>query len=157
MTRARTLKLAAALLAGLAALPALAAPASVPKELTFRIGGGLQGVVTLSFKDGKLTCEQTRGAPEMPVAQTSPEAWQQFRAALDEVNVWRWRSAYANPYVLDGTVWNLHVRYADKVVGSSGANEYPNANGGPNGSSEYSESFNQLRAALMKLAVGCLL
>lgn len=52
--------------------------------------------------------------------------WKAFRSKLDKMDVWSWRKRYKSKFIiLDGTQWDLELRYPDRVIRSSGSNEYP--------------------------------
>jgi hypothetical protein len=54
----------------------------------------------------------------------SEEQWREFREALDSANVWSWKEYYDSD-ILDGTQWELTIRYGDAYVSSGGSNNYP--------------------------------
>ena len=52
--------------------------------------------------------------------------WKAFRRKLDKMDVWSWRKHYESELmILDGTQWDLELRYPDRVIRSSGSNAYP--------------------------------
>jgi hypothetical protein len=55
--------------------------------------------------------------------------WRQFRKALDDMDVWSWKSSYepsdVGEVVMDGEGWILAIGYPDRSVSSSGANAGP--------------------------------
>lgn len=51
--------------------------------------------------------------------------WRIFWLVLNHVKVWRWDEHYSDSFTLDGTSWNLKIKYRRKVVESRGCNAYP--------------------------------
>lgn len=52
--------------------------------------------------------------------------WKAFRRKLDKMDVWSWRKHYKSELmIMDGTQWDLQLSYPDRVIRSSGSNEYP--------------------------------
>jgi hypothetical protein len=55
--------------------------------------------------------------------------WRIFWLALNHVQVWRWDANYSDPFTLDGTSWNLKIKYRRKEIVSRGSNAYPESSG----------------------------
>lgn len=51
----------------------------------------------------------------------------EFLDGLREIHIGEWRTNYMNPYVLDGTQWELTIEFSDghKPFKSGGSNAYP--------------------------------
>ena len=69
--------------------------------------------------------------------------WMAFRKALDEAKVWKWKKSYSNTRVMDGTVWELSVKYQDADIDTHGNNAYPDK-----------QQFEIFRTAVVKLLGG---
>lgn len=93
------------------------------------IGIQLKGDVLERFFNGHLTDE---------VFQPAVSDWQRFSDALTTINVWSWKEEYFDPYILDGTQWELELRDGPKEIISSGSNLFPEQ------FDEFVESVNQL-------------
>ncbi len=72
----------------------------------------------------------------------SEDQWREFRKALDNANVWSWKEYYDSD-ILDGTQWELTIKYRDAFVSSGGSNNYPPE-----------EEFKQFEAAVRQLLGG---
>jgi hypothetical protein len=72
----------------------------------------------------------------------SEDQWREFRKALDSANVWSWKKYYDSD-ILDGTQWELVIKYEDVPVRSAGSNNYPPE-----------EEFKQFEAAVSQLLGG---
>ena len=56
--------------------------------------------------------------------KVSEEQWREFREALDRANVWTWKKYY-DSFIVDGTQWELIIKYKDADVHAEGSNNYP--------------------------------
>jgi hypothetical protein len=72
----------------------------------------------------------------------SEDQWREFRKALDRANVWKWKKYYDSD-ILDGTQWNLRIKYLDAFLHSGGSNNFP-----------LKQEFEQFRAAVTVLLGG---
>ena len=132
-------------------------PSSVPNKLSTHIGGFLGASYGLELKDGALTyTKASRGGSSREQKTITPTAaqWDEFRRTLDELKVWQWRADYPNSGVMDGTHWSLDIDYSDHALHARGSNNYPDANGKPNGSPESTQTFKRYLAAIQKLVGG---
>jgi len=84
----------------------------------------------------------------------SEEQWAAFRAALDDIGVWRWKERYPNPGVCDGTHWALEIRCDDAETSCSGDNNYPDETGEPPDSPGPTPAFRRFLEAVQALLGG---
>ncbi len=102
----------------------------LPEQFKASIGGffgpsyevELQSDGTLLYTDDPYDFPMP--AREREGITVSEDQWREFRKALDSANVWSWKNYY-DSYVLDGTQWELVIRYGDAFVSSGGSNNYP--------------------------------
>jgi len=102
----------------------------------------LQPDGTLRYQHNPQTFTSSPGIKTRRIEVTD-EQWREFRKALDDVNVWAWKKDYTDPNVLDGTQWNLRIRYGDASVFSHGSNAFPPK-----------RDFERFRTAVVKLLGG---
>ena len=101
---------------------------SIPEMFEFYIGGFGADCYTIKYEDRKLTDSQSDSvcSPYNLFEITPSQAeWEQFWQKLTDLNVWKWKTRYDDPGVLDGTQWNLEIKIDGKMKKSSGSNEYP--------------------------------
>ena len=127
---------------------------ALPSEFSAFIGGfdGKSYKVELSGEQGVLHLEgphmfavkgKDNPQAKKTVIPVDPAKWKAFRKALDEAKVWEWKKEYINPEIMDGTVWELKVKYADASATVSGSNAYPDK-----------KQFAAFRAAVVALTGG---
>src|SRR5947209_18363800 len=78
---------------------------SLPKRFSAHIGGFLGASYGLELKDGTLTYTNSARAGSRPKEKTiTPTAaqWREFHQALDDLNVWQWRSEYSTHGFVEG-------------------------------------------------------
>ena len=129
----------------------------MPERFTAYIGGFLGASYGIELRAGTLSYTSSdRGRQNTKHARITPTAveWREFRRTLDDLKVWQWRTDYPNQGTADGTQWSLDIAYADHSVKSRGDNNYPQANGKPNGKPEATETFNRYLVAISKLIGG---
>ncbi len=129
-----------------------------PKHFKTAIGGFLGTAYRLDLQDDG-TLDYTvaaRGGGGEKHTKIKPSAaeWKEFRATLDALKIWQWQPRYAHEGVLDGTQWLLDVSYADRAIRSEGSNNYPEATGQPNHTSDFTPAFTRYLAAVEKLIGG---
>jgi len=127
--------------------------AAVPRIFKARIGGMMGGTYRVELTDGTLVYSTSRGRKDGDPVKVTPTAdqWREFRATLDDLNVWRWNADYMNQQVADGTQWALEIGYADHSLKAAGSNSYPDDNGKPNGKPDTTKAFGRYLAAVKKL------
>jgi hypothetical protein len=106
---------------------------TTPDQLEFEIGGCFGVSHGLELANGELLYLAFEGGSSQPKRQArlnpSPAHWAAFWEAMDQINVWAWRSDYSTPDVLDGTSWSLKLQHAGRTMSSGGDNGYPGGNG----------------------------
>ena len=61
-----------------------------------------------------------------PFLIPSEEDWKLFWDTVDDLNVWKWEKDYFDPYILDGTQWELLIkRKGRRKRRIYGSNKYP--------------------------------
>ncbi len=131
--------------------------APIPQRLSIYIGGFLGASYQLDLRDATLeysASEAGRRNPRQTMITPTPAQWREFRQALDELKVWRWRAEYHTPGAIDGTQWGLEISYPDRSLKTKGNNRYPEANGKPSGKPEQTETFRRYLMAVQKLTGG---
>ena len=63
----------------------------------------------------------------------------------------QWQSDYPNSGVMDGTQWQVEIVYPDQTVKAKGDNNFPEADGKPNLSPNWTPSFRKFVSALRTL------
>jgi len=58
--------------------------------------------------------------------EVTPEAWREFRMAIEKAHVLSWKDKYIDEHVCDGTQWSFRVKYKDKELDIYGSNMIPN-------------------------------
>jgi hypothetical protein len=149
-----------ALAIGLATATTLVAadPSPAPEKFRAHIGGFGGGDFVVEWRDQVLTYTsraRERGQPARTESIVpTPAQWREFRAALDELKVWQWKSEYTNPGIMDGTQWSLDVVYADHSLSSQGSNNFPKADGKPAGQPAPTKTFQRFLGAVKNLLGG---
>jgi hypothetical protein len=100
-----------------------------PKRLYVAIGGYMGTSYSIELSAGKLryvVYEHGYATSREETITPTAEQWSKFRAALDSIGVWQWKSHYPPQLgICDGTGWTLEVSYEDIEVYSDGDNSYP--------------------------------
>ncbi len=148
---------AMAILLAASAVSTAADPSAEPRQFSASIGGFMGGSYKVELQGGAVTYTTfgagRRNPKSTKITPTAAE-WREFRNALDEVKVWRWRAEYMDRRVMDGTQWSLDVAFADRAVKARGSNSYPGADGRPNGRPEPTASFTRYLSAVERLIGG---
>ncbi len=135
-----------------------AEPSPAPTKFRAHIGGFGGGNYVVEMHDDVLTYTartKERGRPAQTEAVIPTAAkWREFRAALDELRIWQWKSDYPTQGALDGTQWSLEVAYADKSLVTQGSNNFPDASGEPTGQPVPTKVFQRYLAAVKSLLGG---
>ena len=131
-------------------------PTAIPQTFSVRIGGMLGSTFRVELSGKTLDYSVTRRRETSAPVKVTPttEQWREFRKALDEANVWRWKSDYLNRRVMDGTQWSLDITYADRSIKAAGSNSYPDDKGKANGQPQFTPAFARYLAAVEKLLGG---
>jgi hypothetical protein len=149
----------AALITGIAALLPMTSKAAtdlVPEKLKAEIGGFLGTSYSVELHNGVVRHSAAKPGEKADVKEVVPTVrqWRDFRRALDEINVWSWRTNYVDVRVCDGTAWSVEIRYSDRALDSKGSNSYPGRAGKRSARPEATRAFSSYLAAVKKLLGG---
>lgn len=83
-------------------------------------------------------------------SKVSAEQWQIFWDVLSNIKLWKWKSSYNNPLILDDYLitWDLKIKYNGIVLESAGYNAFP---GDDSSDPEENEQFDIFVFAVQKL------
>ena len=83
-------------------------------------------------------------------SKVSAEQWRIFWDVLSIIKLWKWKSSYINPLLLDDYVitWDLKIKYNGIVLESAGYNAFP---GDDSSDPEENEQFDKFVFAVTKL------
>ena len=83
-------------------------------------------------------------------SKVSAEQWRIFWDVLGIIKLWKWKSSYINPLLLDDYVitWDLKIKYNGIVLESAGYNAFP---GDDSSDPEENEQFDKFVFAVRKL------
>ena len=115
-----------------------------PNQLEISIGGYMGSSYSLELKDSGLQYEHSGdhySNPQIEVVPVTDEQWRAFRATLDSIGVWQWKSSYPNPGICDGTQWSASIAFQDAKVECRGDNSYPEGEGGADENNDPFEAF----------------
>jgi len=86
-------------------------------------------------------------------SKVSAEQWRIFWDVLGNIKLWKWKSSYNNPLLLDDYVitWDLKIKYNGIVLESAGYNAFP---GDDSSDPEENEQFDKFVFAVRKLRGG---
>lgn len=98
-------------------------PSLLPEKFKFNIGGFHEGHYVIEYDGENLIYEHGYG--QKTVVNPSLTEWEIFWCKVDELDIWRWKQAYDNLDILDGTQWNLKLKHNGRTKNSYGSNEYP--------------------------------
>ena len=130
---------------------------TIPQGFRTSIGGLLGTTYSVEFRSGVLHYSAADGLKTNQVVQVTPSAqqWREFRRALDDLDIWQWRTNYPNSRgVRDGAQWSVEVAYSDRSLKTQGNNNFPGRGGKPSGSPAYTKLFSGYTAAVSKLLGG---
>lgn len=134
-----------------------AEPSPIPTKFNAYVGGFMGASYSVELHDGILIYTASglgHSNPKHKKITPTPPQWLEFRQTLDDLKVWQWRNEYPTDGTHDGTQWSLEIAYADRTLRSKGDNNYPDAAGKPNRSSETTKAFKRYLAAVQKLIGG---
>lgn len=99
------------------------------EEIYFEIGGFCSGYdkYRIVFRNGLAQLVRTPWFGEPIEKHYSPEEAKQFLNTFEDLHVEYWNSEYNEPYICDGTQWELAVKYeGQRGTVWVGSNAYPN-------------------------------
>lgn len=110
--------------------PAMAKePDFVPKHFTASKGSPLDGYFHVELDGSALLYRAPQNKKAIRIVPTQSQ-WQEFRRAIDEINIWQWRSQYSRA-VSDSEDWSLHIEYSDQSLATRGYASYPEVAAAP--------------------------
>ncbi len=130
---------------------------TIPQRFRSSIGGFLGATYNVEFRDGLLYYLAAEGLKKNQPVKITPsvQQWREFRRALDDLNIWQWRTNYPNSRgVRDGTQWSVEIEYSDRFLKTQGDNNFPGRGGKPSGSPSYTKAFSGYTTAVRKLLGG---
>jgi hypothetical protein len=100
----------------------------LPVQLSINVGGHFGPSYSVELEESVLTYRYSKRVTNFPPEwasrsekiRPSQKRWQTFRAALDQLQVWSWRTDYRDPSVCDGTSWSAEIVYWDRAIRSPG-------------------------------------
>lgn len=103
---------------------------NIPIALSARIGGFAGPSYAVKIVNGALRYYHNPSGfigrhTDSTHIDTSNDQWISFRNTLEEINIWSWDESYLNPDIVDGTSWNVQIKYNDKSIESGGSNATP--------------------------------
>lgn len=99
-----------------------------PSTFEARIGGALGFSFSASLTpQGVEYTEFAEHYAPMATKTLTPTAaqWRALKKGMDEVDLWHWNSEYINPYVKDGTSWEIECVWGDQTIRTGGSNAFP--------------------------------
>lgn len=96
-----------------------------PKKLLVTIGGFAGPAFKIEYLDDDVIIYESNQEIEFKAIEVSNADWKAFRTQLDRANVWLWNADYDNFDILDGTQWEVSIKYSDESIRSCGSNAYP--------------------------------
>jgi hypothetical protein len=126
---------------------------AIPKQLTAKLHAVREGNYSIELKGTTLLYRTPQNKKDIRITPT-PQQWRAFRQAIDEIDIWQWRSRY-DGHITDNGDWSLSIGYADKSVGTGGDGGYPEETAAAGSCLRVTTTpFTRFRAAVQKLAGG---
>ncbi len=97
--------------------------ADVPKEFSASIAQFFTGAYNVKLDGSVLLYRAPQAADAIRISPT-PQQWRDFRRALDEIDIWHWRSDYRGRST-DGVYWSLRIEYSDRSHKTGGYASFP--------------------------------
>lgn len=124
--------------------------ADVPKEFSASIAQIFTGVYSVKLDGSVLLYRAPQAADAIRISPT-PQQWRDFRRALDEIDIWHWRSDYRGRST-DGVYWSLRIEYSDRSHKTGGYASFPEEDAGPGTCSRTTNRpYTRYRAAVQRL------
>jgi hypothetical protein len=96
------------------------------KSFKFEMSSFSDGGAAVKLKNGKLVIEgRVPRYIEPTVIKPTDEEWAEFLEVVDRLNVWGWKADYCDPYISDGTQWELSMSKGTSKIKCDGSNDYP--------------------------------
>lgn len=131
----------------------IAADSALPNQLRATSATPFTGTATIELTGETVTYTLIdHKGTETATFKPTQKQWQEFRAVLDRVDVWRWRSRYT-PRANGGEgLWSLDIEYRGRRLHTSGSAAWPDAKGSPR--LQPTPDFIKVQEAIEKLAGG---
>jgi hypothetical protein len=139
---------------GLAAMLSAEEISPLPRHFTASIGGFYGSSFRIELHKGVLnytSYDPGHRNRKTAIIKPKPEQWRAFRAALDDLEVWRWQAEYPSSGTADGTQWLLDIAYPDHALKTYGDNNFPDDAGKPNRGMTPTKAFLRYLGAVQKL------
>lgn len=81
--------------------------------------------INIDIKNRGVTLDFTRGKVETTVRELNEKEIAALMNMLKEVDILNWKRSYDNPFVLDGTQWDITLQRDAGDLVRSGNNEFP--------------------------------
>jgi len=94
------------------------------------------------------------GSGSSRTIEVSESSWQEFRAFVDRIGIWDWKSHYDDLDVIEGAQWTLEINWGEKKLCSSGSNAYPLLESETGSFGGYSKAFSEFLEGLRRLLGG---
>lgn len=76
-------------------------------------------------EEGILLLKYTTYGPILKVIKAPEDILKVIDGFVQENKMWNMKSSYVNTHVLDGTMWNLNIKYEEGSIYSDGSNKWP--------------------------------
>jgi hypothetical protein len=100
----------------------------LPSKLKLYIGGApFAPSYAVEWEGGTLKYRARSGEGGEAVREIVPttDQWEAFWSALDHAGVWKWKTRYPNPGILDGTMWSIEIEREGRSISGRGDNASP--------------------------------
>ncbi len=79
------------------------------------------------FAREHIPCRIPEDLKKAELPEAAPSAKEEFVSGLADLHMGEWEKNYDNPYVMDGTQWQIRIEYEDgrRPVEIGGSNAYP--------------------------------
>ncbi len=124
--------------------------ADVPKEFSANNAQIFRGAYSVKLDGSVLLYRAPQAADAIRISPT-PQQWRDFRRALDEIDIWHWRSDYRGRST-DGVYWSLRIEYSDRSHKTGGYASFPEEAASPGSCSRTTtRPYTRFLAAVQRL------
>lgn len=81
--------------------------------------------IDIDLKNKEITLDYTRGKTEKTSRELDDKEVAEIMRVLKDVDILNWKRSYDNPFVLDGTQWDITLQREAGDLVRSGNNEFP--------------------------------
>jgi Tfp pilus assembly protein PilP len=122
----------------------------VPEKFAASIASVFRGSYSVEVDGSALLYRAPQNRKTIRISP-SQQQWREFRRAIDDINIWQWRSRYYRS-ITDGDHWSLHIEYSDRSHETGGYASYPEEAASPGSCSPTTtKPFTRFRAAVQSL------